>query len=423
MSLRRAVRLALVALTLFLALVGLLILVFMAYCTWFVVRFEPGGIEGDSRGWESLLSQKAKPRYTVEWSPDGSQIVFTGFPSAVGHPASIYVARADGSSLQRIAEGVEREVYISPDISPDGTRLVYATTRHGNFEIETSALDGSNRRRLTDTGRADHDVAPAWSPSGDRIAFARVAYGDQVEKGIYVMDADGANPRRIVAFREWDPEAGQFEGAYSHRAGPAWSPDGAMLAYVADGITQAPGEEVKHEDGLVTGLLRGNLLYTVRADGSELTLVATTGGRSAYRMSAPGWSPDGQRLAFSIDEEVDVSHYTGRPDGTDLQQQRVAAGFGGTMASWSPDGSEILFGAYVVRPDGSGLRRLGVGASSRQSQSSQSWSPDGSRIAVFDPARGIFIIARDGTDPRLVVKREPNTSAPDSAVYVSASER
>ena len=346
-----------------------------------------------------------------------------GSQGAVGHPASIYVAKADGSSVQRIAEGVEREVYISPDISPDGARPVYATTRHGNFEIETSALDGSDRRRLTETGRAEQDVAPAWSPSGDRIAFARVAYGDQVEKGIYVMDADGANPRRIVAFREWDPEAGQFEGAYSHRAGPAWSPDGAMLAYVADGITQVPGEEVKHEDGLVTGLLRGNLLYTVRADGSELTLVATTGGCSAYRMSAPGWSPDGQRLAFSIDEEVDVSHYTVRPDGTDLQQQRVAAGFGGTMASWSPDGSEILFGGYVVRSDGSGLRRLGVGASSRQSQSSQSWSPDGSRIAVFDPARGIFIIARDGTDQRLVVKREPNTSAPDSAVYVSASER
>ncbi len=400
MSLRRAVRLALVALTLFLALVGLLVLVFLAVCTWSVVRFEPGGIEGDSRGWESLLSQKAKPRYTVEWSPDGSQIVFTGFPGSVGHPASIYVAKADGSSLQRIAEGVEREVYISPDISPDGARLVYATTRHGNFEIETSALDGSDRRRLTDTGRADHDVAPAWSPSGDRIAFARVAYGDQVERGIYVMDADGANPRRIVAFREWDPEAGQFEGAYYHRAGPAWSPDGAMLAYVADGITQAPDEEGEP-------YTRGDLLYTVRADGSELTLAAASGGGpSGNKISAPGWSPDGQRLAFSMRDEEGVGLYTVRPDGTDLQQ--VLMGYAAAYASWSQDASEILFGAYVVRSDGSGLRQVGVGGYRRPPESSLSWSPDGSRIAVLDPRSALYTVAPDGTDKRFLVRRWPN---------------
>ena len=114
-----------------------------------------------------------------------------------------------------------------------------------------------------------------------------------------------------------------------------------------------------------------------------------------------------------------VGLFTVRPDGTDLR--RVLAGLAEEYASWSPDGSEILFGAYggyVVRPDGSGLRRLGVGGSGRHS-----WSPGGSRIAVFDPARGIFIIARDGTDPRLVVKRDPDISAPHSADYVSASER
>ena len=238
MSLRRAVRLALVALTLFLALVGLLVLVFLAVCTWPLVRYEPVGIGGDSRSWESLLSENAKPLWTVEWSPDGSQIVFTGFPGSVGHPASIYVAKADGSSVQRIAEGVEREVYISPDISPDGARLVYATTRHGNFEIETSALDGSDRRRLTETGRAEQDVAPAWSPSGDRIAFVK----EGQKRGIYVMAADGADVRRIVAFREWDPEAGQFDTDRFHRAGPAWSPDGAMLAYVVVRSLWVPGE-------------------------------------------------------------------------------------------------------------------------------------------------------------------------------------
>ncbi len=397
MSLRRAVRLAVVALTLFLALVGLLFLVFLAVCTWSVVRFEPGGIGGDSRNWESLLSDLAKPRYVVEWSPDGSQIVFIGFPWSAGHPASIYMARADGSSLQRIAEGVEREVYISPDTSPDGARLVYATTRHGNFEIETSALDGSDRRRLTETGRAEHDVAPAWSPSGDRIAFVKRGRN----RGIYVMGADGAGVRRIVAFRDWDPEAGQFEEDLHHRAGPTWSPDGAMLAYVMEGRVWVPGK-----DGEPDTTYKKDFLYTVRADGSELTLVAATGGPFGYKISAPGWSPDGQRLAFAMRDEEGEGLYTVRPDGTNLQ--RVLAGYAATYASWSPDGSEILFGAYVVRSDGSGLRQLGVAGYGRPTESFQSWSPDGSRTAVLEPGRVLYTVDPDGTDKRMLVRRWPD---------------
>ena len=113
------------------------------------------------------------------------------------------------------------ELDFAPDVSPDGTRIVYTTTQYGeigpagfigralyrNFEIETSALDGSDRRRLTENGEHDHDVAPAWSPDGNRIAFVREGY--QAERGIYVMAADGSNARRIVAFRAADIAAGQ----------------------------------------------------------------------------------------------------------------------------------------------------------------------------------------------------------------------
>ena len=73
--------------------------------------------------------------------------------------SAIYIVRSDGSDLRRISASIgEYDIDYWPDISPDGSRVVYSTSRHRskrpshrNYEIETSKLDGSDRRRLTDT--------------------------------------------------------------------------------------------------------------------------------------------------------------------------------------------------------------------------------------------------------------------------------
>ena len=111
-------------------------------------------------------------RSTPRWSPDGGHIV-------AASEGAIISVRANGSRFRRLSGG-EYVIYDAPDISPDGERMVYTTTRHRslpwslsapwrNFEIETSRLNGSGKRRITkDPGQ---DVAPAWSPDGTRIAF------------------------------------------------------------------------------------------------------------------------------------------------------------------------------------------------------------------------------------------------------------
>ena len=105
----------------------------------------------------------------------------------------MYVIRSDGSNFKRISKGKNMYEYdFFPDISPDGSRIVYMTSRHlpmttrhdsrtgdtyerkvRTFEIETSNLDGSDRQRITNHGNVDSQ--PAWSPNGDRIAFARLS--------------------------------------------------------------------------------------------------------------------------------------------------------------------------------------------------------------------------------------------------------
>ena len=121
-----------------------------------------------SESWGQTL-KRSNPVFVPQWTPDGSHIVFTG-------TASVNVVSADGSELWRLSESEDkREIDHSPSISPDGTRIAYATSRLKtpgslrDFEIETSTLDGSDRLRLTE--RPYTDTSPVWSPGGSRIAF------------------------------------------------------------------------------------------------------------------------------------------------------------------------------------------------------------------------------------------------------------
>ena len=73
--------------------------------------------------------------------------------------------------------------------------------------------DGGNIRPLTDDRASDSD--PAWSPDGRQIAFRSSRAGG----GIYVMNANGKNVRRLTFFEE-----------DQH---PAWSPDGKQIAFIS----------------------------------------------------------------------------------------------------------------------------------------------------------------------------------------------
>ena len=175
-------------------------------------------------------------RWIPRWSPDETEIVFTreaiggpwgkggpegpgqGEPQGVNGPlsfplpnADIFRVPADGGELERLTDGPGDNR--APVYSPDGTRLLFDSTRDGNTEIYVMDADGSNPRRLTHDPAEDWGAS--WSPDGSRIAFNSFRSG---EFQIYVMDADGSNVQRVTN-----------EGARD--TAPSWSPDGRMLSY------------------------------------------------------------------------------------------------------------------------------------------------------------------------------------------------
>jgi TolB protein len=125
------------------------------------------------------------PRY----SPDGSRIAFTAVQHAADRQSgrasgtgAIYVVNADGTGLRRMTPFGHLFDY-EVDWSPDGTQLVFQTNwRPGTRpSLWIMNADGSDLRRLTDESPLapgqpfQASFAPTWAPDGSVIMFACAA--------------------------------------------------------------------------------------------------------------------------------------------------------------------------------------------------------------------------------------------------------
>src|SRR5918997_6072362 len=156
-----------------------------------------------------------------EWSPDGTKISASGSSLSSGNCCSrnVYVMDADGTNVQRLTNTpstTEGEDY-EPTWAPDGSWLAFTSTRgdgdgdpdttdfSADREIYRMDADGTNERQLTATPSVNSDEQPSISPDGTKIAFASNQhyrfFGDPENADlldIYVMNADGTNVRRLT---------------------------------------------------------------------------------------------------------------------------------------------------------------------------------------------------------------------------------
>lgn len=293
-------------------------------------------------------------RRRMLWPAVAATFVLAACTSNTAHPAS---PRAGPSSTVAALPGGSGAI----DRTALSGRIVFDNLQ----DVWSINADGTGLRRLTRSPWPEFD--PSWSPDGRFIAY-RSEPREHPEP--WVMNADGSGQQRLTR-----------DGGF-----PDWSPDGSMLAY-------APGG----------GPSGRSWVAIMNADGSgQRRLPHTDYGEY------PSWSPDGERIAFN-------SNLSGGPlmHIVDVDGSRVVdlwgVGDGGEVA-WSPDGRSILFASrrdhpdnyrdvYVMRPDGSGVKRL-----TRAGAETPAWSPDG-RHVVFAPPGGLGVMRADGSGVTLLPVR------------------
>ena len=103
-------------------------------------------------------------------SSDGTRVVFQSYRNGVW---DIWMMEADGSNAAALTDGPfdDRE----PTFSPDGSRVAFSSDRSGNYDVWVLELETGATTRVT-TASAD-DFMPAWTPGGDSLVY--VSAGDR----------------------------------------------------------------------------------------------------------------------------------------------------------------------------------------------------------------------------------------------------
>jgi TolB protein len=225
-------------------------------------------------------------------SPDGKKVVYTTYKIAMEGSGQILVVYSiyDAKKYTFFSRGTLNS---APAWSPDGSRIAFTSNVNGNAEIYVANADGNNARQIT--FHRGIDTSPAWNPASGQIAFTSDRSGVPM---IYVMNNDGTNERRLT-----------FVGEYNESA--SWSPNGSKLAYVSRS---------------------GNIfdIYVVEMDTGVVKRL-TQGDRSNEN---PCWSPDSRHIGFSSNRTGKFQIWSMLYDGTKLRQ--LTRDGNNTSPSWAP---------------------------------------------------------------------------------------
>jgi dipeptidyl aminopeptidase/acylaminoacyl peptidase len=327
---------------------------------------------GEPRRFTTGPKRDTKPR----WSPDGTRLAFLSERDGQAK-TQLYVMPAAGGEPSRLTDcpnGVMSYVW-----SPDGARIAFVA-RVGGWQEPESAEErqkskparvitalkykangegfvydrrphifvipaaGGETRQLTDGDFADGD--PAWSPDGAHLAFISARHNDRDydnASDVWIVAAQGGDPRRLT------DTAGPVSA-------PAFSPDGRTLAYL--------GHRYRHEAG------RNKRVYTMPVAGGMPTCLTATLDRTCvpfFSNVAPLWSADGQWITFAAEDQGDVPIYRVRADGTAPPERIIGGERQVTGLSSSRDGALLAFTAtdptspadvWLCQEDGTGEKPL-----------------------------------------------------------------
>ncbi|MEO8226460.1 MAG: hypothetical protein ABI637_03465 [Gemmatimonadota bacterium] len=206
-----------------------------------------------------------------------------GYLWPLGH-FEIYSQKLDGTDQHKLTNNGAYNA--ESTVSPDGSRIVFTSTKDGDLELYTMNVDGSDVRRVTN--RVGYDGGAFFSPDGKHLVW-RAQYP--------VTAADTADYRRLLADRLVRPAKleiwmGDVDGSNARKItslgganfAPFFHPDGKRIIFASNYLDpRGPNFD----------------LFLVKTDGSGLQQITTDKQFDGF----PMFSPDGRKLVWASNRE------------------------------------------------------------------------------------------------------------------------
>jgi len=277
------------------------------------------------------------------------------------------------------------EIYSGLTFSPDGIYLYY-TVKQPNSSIATLYRVSVSQTAM-DKLVTDVDGPVSFSPDGKQLTFVRGSTTG--ERALIVANADGSNEQKIASRTGF--------GAFSF-GGPAWSPDGKMIACGAS-FTDNTGKfmtvvGVRVEDGSISTLTKdkwrlvGRVWWVNKGQGIMFSGAAPQSGSASQLWFTSYPAGDSKRLTSDLQSYDGVSLTS--DSGTLVTRERRAL-----VKLWLIPNEDPGYAREI-------LTSVGDQFQGDYTRSRFSWMPDGRIIysSEVNGIRNIWTVRSDGTEAK-----------------------